>query len=216
MVLNLAFLRPKHKGLASGSTPGQPLLPSTFQNFVFRGKNCHSVSSVTALTKKEKTLFFFPKQWQPQSKTWQVFIGGHYFRLREVEYFKFWLMDQVEQSPMVSRSLQLDMRLPMVDSERAMSPPQCRPLTIKVWRFCSNFPYFPLLCTHSPSFCSNSLIEWSVIDSQGVRSRWVSLLARTRNVLQISLLIKAWTFKWRISKGKLLLLQASNDVGWCL
>ena len=84
MVLNLAFLRPKHKGQASGSTPGQPLLPSTFQNFVFRGKNCHSVSSVTALTKKEKTLFFFPKQWQPQSKTWQVFIGGHYFRPREV------------------------------------------------------------------------------------------------------------------------------------
>ena len=89
MVLNLAFLRPKHKGQASGSTPGQPLLPSTFQNFVFRGKNCHSVSSVTALTKKEKTLFFFPKQWQPQSKTWQVFIGGHYFRPREVYcYFK--------------------------------------------------------------------------------------------------------------------------------
>ena len=84
MVLNLAFLRPTHKGQASGSTPGQPLLPSTFQNFVFRGKNCHSVSSVTALTKKEKTLFFFPKQWQPQSKTWQVFIGGHYFRPREV------------------------------------------------------------------------------------------------------------------------------------
>ena len=90
MVLNLAFLRPKHKGQASGSTPGQPLLPSTFQNLVFRGKNCHSVSSVTALTKKEKTLFFFPKQWQPQSKTWQVFIGGHYFRPREV--FLFFLL----------------------------------------------------------------------------------------------------------------------------
>ena len=84
LIAHLAFLRPTHKGQASGSTPGQPLLPSTFQNLVFRGKNCHSVSSVTALTKKEKIFFFFPKQWQPQSKTWQVFIGGHYFRPREV------------------------------------------------------------------------------------------------------------------------------------
>ena len=39
-----------------------------------------------SLNKKGEDFLLLSKQWQPQSKTWQVFIGGHYFRPQEVHF----------------------------------------------------------------------------------------------------------------------------------
>ena len=47
----------------------------------------------------------------------------------EVECFKFWLVNQVEQSQIVYKLMKLNMMIPVVDSEVATSTPQSWPLT---------------------------------------------------------------------------------------